>query len=93
MESKLLPLGTIVSLYQNNTKLMIVGYLQKINGEDKVWDYTAVTYPRGFVSQNRMIVFDNIQIERKYLYGYNNLESIELLKELDKRVNDKVEIL
>lgn len=93
MENKLLPLGTVVSLYQNNSKLMIVGYLQKTEKDDKIWDYAAVVYPNGFISPNRMVVFDNIQIERKYLYGYNNLESNEFLKELNKRVNDSVEII
>lgn len=93
MESKLLPLGTVVSLYQNNTKLMIVGYLQKTPNDDKIWDYTAVIYPNGFISPNRMIVFDNIQIEKKFLIGYNNLESLAFLKEIESKVSDSVEII
>lgn len=94
MKNKLLPIGSIVSLYKNNTKLMIVGYLQKTKEDDKVWDYSAVIYPSGFLTPNRMVVFDNIQIERTYYVGYMNLENIEFLKELEKNnIKEEVEIL
>ena len=94
MKNKLLPIGSIVSLYKNNTKLMIVGYLQKTKEDDKVWDYSAVVYPCGFLTPNRMVVFDNIQIERTYYVGYMNLENIEFLKELEKNnMKEEVEIL
>jgi len=94
MNDRLLPIGSIVSLNQNNTKLMIVGYLQKTNEDDKIWDYSAVIYPNGFISPNRMIVFDSIQIERCYLMGYQNIEAIEFLKEIETKVNrEEVEIL
>ena len=94
MKNNLIPIGSIVSLYKNNTKLMIVGYLQKTKEDDKVWDYAAVIYPNGFVSPNRMIVFDHIQVERTYYVGYMNLENIEFLKELDiKTSKEEVEII
>jgi len=94
MKNNILPIGSIVSLYKNNTKLMIVGYLQKTNEDDKVWDYSACVYPNGFVSPNRMVVFDSIQIERIYYVGYTNLENIEFLKELEKKIGkEEVEIL
>ena len=94
MKSSLLPIGSIVSLYKNNTKLMIVGYLQKTQEDNKVWDYSAIPYPNGFISPNRMVVFDNIQIERTYYVGYMNLENIEFLKELEqKNLKEEVEIL
>ena len=94
MKNKLLPIGSIVSLYKNNTKLMIVGYLQKTPDDNKVWDYSACVYPNGFISPNRMVVFDNIQVERTYYIGYMNLENIEFLKELEKNnLKEEVEVL
>lgn len=94
MNYKILPIGSIISLYNNNTKLMIVGYLQKTSDSKKIWDYSAVIYENGFSSPNRMVVFDKIQIERVYYVGYTNLENIEFLKEVEEHLSkEEVEIL
>ena len=70
MESKHLPIGSIVMLKNDIVLYMIVGYLNKKDGEIK--DYISISFPYGFVSTLAINCFNNEDIERLVFQGYKD---------------------
>lgn len=67
----MLPIGTIVVLKGTKKAVMITGYLQKTtNGT--VYDYTAVTYPEGYLDARLQAVFNHDQIDEVVFRGYED---------------------
>lgn len=90
MVEKLLPLGTIVKLKVFPKKLMIIGFLQySKNNENKIYDYTAVTYPQGQISSKYSIHFDNSDIEEIVYRGYEDEDWEKFSNELREFVNNQ----
>lgn len=64
----LLPIGTVVRLKDGNKDMMIVGVLQEGNKNER-YDYTAVTYPEGFIDPRLRIVFNQADIGEVVCFG------------------------
>ena len=80
----LLPIGSVVLLTGSKKKVMIAGVCQKnAANPEKVWDYTGVLFPEGYISGDKMFMFNNEQIERVYALGYQDEEQIEFKKKVD----------
>ena len=58
----LLPIGTVVKTRSAEKTLMITGLLQK-DSHGKLYDYSAVLYPEGFVDARLCILFQHSEIE------------------------------
>lgn len=69
---KLLPVGSVVLLREAEKKLMIVGVIQKNGG--KLYDYSGVLYPEGFVDTEHFYMFNHIDIAKIEYIGYINAE-------------------
>ena len=83
-----LPIGTVVKLKDVDYKIMIIGLLQTVNGDQStVLDYGGVLYPQGMMSVDNSYAFNKDQIERIYYCGYINEEQ----KEFEKMVNSAIE--
>lgn len=88
----LLPIGSVVLIGDSKRKVMIVGVCQKGgSGEPRLWDYTGVIFPEGYLDANKMFLFNNDQISRIYALGYQDGEQLafkqkadEMMKELRK---------
>jgi len=65
-----LPLGSIVTLKNSNDKLMIYGWNQNIQNENKMYDYIACDYPIGAIDKYGLHLFDQNEIEAVYYVGY-----------------------
>ncbi len=89
MEKKYLPIGTIVRLKGGSKRICISGFcaLTKEQGK-KVFDYSGVIYPEGFVRADKTLVFDHIQIEEIYYMGFIDDEEKEFKSKLDKAMFD-----
>ena len=77
----LLPIGTVVTLYNGTKTIMIVGRCLK-DEENKMHDYTACFYPEGLISSNPkrpddFFHFNSIEIERICYLGMVNEEEKE----------------
>ncbi len=73
MFNRTLPIGSIVLLENANKRIMILGYCQYKQGEmTKIYDYIGCTYPEGFMSADKMVLFDHSQIKHIYALGYQN---------------------
>lgn len=84
MRKGLLPIGSVVLLNGSKKKVMIAGVCQKsANDPDKIWDYTGVIFPEGFLAPDKMFMFNNEQIEMIYALGYQDAEQIAFKKKAD----------
>ncbi|MGG1630924.1 DUF4176 domain-containing protein [Rossellomorea sp. NRS-1567] len=62
-KSKLLPIGTVVKLKSVDKAVMIYGRHQIQKKTDKVFDYIAVPYPEGNLSEEFNVFFNREIIE------------------------------
>lgn len=94
MESldKYLPIGTVVMLKGGNKRLMIVGFCSVTgNEENKVFDYSACTYPEGVLMSNKSILFNHNQIEKIYHLGLIDQEEIAFKNFLNNALKNMTE--
>lgn len=77
MENKVLPIGSIVKLKDDDNKIVIIGY--DVRADNKTHKYTALPYPFGYNSQELFFLFNDEDIENVIFEGYkiNNYELVE----------------
>lgn len=77
MFSGLLPIGSVVLLKDSSKRVMIVGVCQK-GGKDPntIWDYAGIVFPEGYISSDKMFLFNAGQIDQIYALGYQDAEQI-----------------
>lgn len=81
----LLPIGSVVLLKDSTKKVMIAGVCQKsATNPEKIWDYTGVIYPEGYLSSDKMFMFNNEQIEQIYALGYQDAEQMAFKNKVDE---------
>lgn len=80
--SKYLPIGTVVLLENGKKRVMITGYVCKVEEENKTYDYSGCIYPEGVISNDKVIVFNHDQIVKLYHLGLIDEEQNELNKKL-----------
>ena len=62
LETKYLPIGTILLIKNEITPYMITGYINK--SLDKIKDYVCVPFPYGFMSDKIVSYFNHEDIEK-----------------------------
>lgn len=78
---ELLPIGSVVKLKDAMKRLMITGVIQTdIDGND--YDYIAVLYPEGNVTQETQFLFQHTDIEDIIFRGYEDDEREGFLNRL-----------
>lgn len=92
MFERTLPIGSVVLLKNANKRIMILGYCQyKADEMTHIYDYIGCTYPEGFLSADKMILFDHEQIQNIYALGFQNEEQLAFAKWLENALPDKTE--
>ena len=86
MFERTLPIGSVVSLYGGEKRLMILGYVKYLRGDDsgKVYDYCGCTYPEGYVGSEATAVFNHEDIEHIYAVGFQNEVQMEFRERLEQ---------
>lgn len=81
----LLPIGTVVMLKNSTKRLMIIGVAQVSQSEEgrKLYDYTGVLYPEGYMSAEKNYLFNLDQIEKLYAIGYQDDEQLAFKEKVD----------
>ena len=69
---KYLPLGTIAMLKGGSKRVMITGFC--CLNDNKMYDYTGCLYPEGYISADKILLFNHDQIERLYAIGFSDDE-------------------
>ena len=67
----LLPIGTVVKTSHADKSFMITGLLQK-DKNGKLYDYSAVLFPEGFIDARLCILFQHSEIEEILYRGWEN---------------------
>ncbi|MFP7253905.1 DUF4176 domain-containing protein [Terribacillus goriensis] len=69
----MLPIGSIVYLNEGTSKLMILnrGPIIEINGEQKMFDYSACVYPQGLVADS-VLYFNEENIDEVIFEGFRD---------------------
>lgn len=87
MLNGLLPIGSVVLLNESKKKVMIVGVCQRsANDPDKIWDYTGVVFPEGFLAPDKMFMFNNEQITQIFAIGYQDGEQLAFKAKVDEAI-------
>lgn len=87
MITGLLPIGSVVLVGNSKRKVMIVGVCQKGgSGEPKIWDYTGVIFPEGYLDAQKMFLFNNEQITQIYALGYQDAEQLAFKEKADAAI-------
>ena len=91
MFERTLPIGSVVSLYGGEKRLMILGYVKYLRGDDsgKVYDYCGCTYPEGYVGSEATAVFNHEDIEHIYALGFQDEFREKLERILEERDDNK----
>ena len=77
MNTKFLPIGTVVSLKGANKKLMITGFcMYNKKNNNQMYDYCGCLFPEGIINTEKISLFNHEQIERIYYLGLQNDEEI-----------------
>lgn len=79
-EDKLLPLGSIVQLYDGEVKVIIVGRVQKHVGNGNLYDYSSCIYPQGYMGSDQLYMFNHENIETLYFIGFEDAQEGEYQK-------------
>ena len=83
MMNGLLPIGSVVLIGNSVKKVMIVGVCQKGGQEKKLYDYTGVIFPEGFLDAKKMFLFNHDQISQIYALGYQDAEQLAFKEKAD----------
>ena len=89
IESKFLPIGTVVLLKGGKRELMITSYCimpsgdvydknGKVDVTGQVFDYGACFYPEGIVTSDQLFACNHEQIERVCYMGYKTQQQIDV---------------
>ncbi len=101
MNKKYLPIGTICKLKESKKEVMIIGYYPAlIENSNIIYDYSACTYPEGFLSSDLIIGFNVDDIEKIIKRGLKTdiyEKYIQEIKKTEKQssntVTDHIELL
>ena len=91
MFERTLPIGSVVSLYGGEKRLMILGYVKYLRGDDsgKVYDYCGCTYPEGYVGSEATAVFNHDDIEHIYALGFQDEVQFEFREKLERILEER----
>ena len=91
MFERTLPIGSVVSLYGGEKRLMILGYVKYLRGDDsgKVYDYCGCTYPEGYVGSEATAVFNHEDIVHIYALGFQDEVQFEFREKLERILEER----
>ena len=91
MFERTLPIGSVVSLYGGEKRLMILGYVKYLRGDDsgKVYDYCGCSYPEGYVGSEATAVFNHEDIEHIYALGFQDEVQFEFREKLERILEER----
>lgn len=86
--NELYPIGSLVTIKNTPTPLMIMGYLPIV--KERVYDYIGVPYPTGLISEKSTMAFDHVLIEELVSKGYEDEDCKVILQAIPRLVSGVV---
>ncbi len=87
----LLPIGTVVSIGDETkgyVQVVIAGYGGQ-SADKQVYDYIGFVYPYGFISRDKIIIFESALIHEVLYKGYEDEEYKEVIPGIKKVLDEK----
>lgn len=81
---KYMPIGSVITVENNNTMIMIVGF-KYYDNNNKEYDYIGCVYPFGIGNKYSTVLFNHEQISRIYYLGYINNQERNFKEELNNQ--------
>jgi len=81
--NELLPIGSVVLLKESTKRVMILGFKQKQEHDEKIWDYSGCLYPEGILDPDRLFLFDQEQIDALFFVGFQDAEGMQFMMDLN----------
>jgi len=72
----ILPIGSVISLYAFEKRVMVAGVRQVEVATGKTWDYCGCYYPEGIINSRELVLFDQKDIESLYMLGFRDGEGL-----------------
>ena len=89
MLNGLLPIGSVVLVGDSKKRVMIVGVCQQGgSAETKIWDYTGVLFPEGYLDAQKMFLFNHEQITRIFALGYQDAEQLAFKEKAEETLKN-----
>lgn len=80
----LLPIGSVVKTKKGTKTIMIVGISQYANSDPtRIFDYCGVAYPEGYFNKDKMMLFDNDEIDKVFYMGYMDADQQYFIDRLE----------
>jgi len=84
-QKKYLPVGSVVGLKNDSRRLLVISRQLFSESNQVIRDYAAFEYPNGFTdAKEKLILFDNKDIDVVFHYGYVDEKEMELDRLLDE---------
>lgn len=87
MTNMYLPIGSVVLLKNATKRLMIIAIKTTDTGSLIEYDYGAVLYPEGYISANKIYLFNNKDVAKVFYPGYDDDERRQFLRKLSESDN------
>lgn len=87
--NNLLPIGTVVSVGSEQNGYMpvvIAGYGGK-NSKNKIYDYIGFLFPYGYISRDKVIVFESSLIHEVIHKGYEDEKYKEMIPNIKAEID------
>ena len=81
---ELLPIGSIIKINGIDKRFMITGVRQTNIEDNKEYDYMAIMYPEGHISDDGQILLDHEMIEQVVFVGFEDEERDVFLDNLQR---------
>ena len=92
MNNKYLPIGSVCTLKNGKTNIMIVGcYSTNYNYDIQIFDYKGCLYPEGITLSDQFFSFNSEDIDSVVYYGYSSPEHDQLINKIYHEDNKKEE--
>lgn len=83
---ELLPIGTVCTLKNMKKKIMIIGYLSKLQKlPNKIYDYLGCLYPEGIISTDKSLLFNRIDIDKVIFKAPVDEEYNDLINKIETK--------
>ena len=85
----ILPLGSVLRVKNGKGTLMVIGRAQLFNNQGTIgyFDYSAVLYPRGLISNNNFVFFNHEDIAEVIFEGYRSEDEIAFADRYEEEIS------
>lgn len=77
-----LPIGSVVSVFGMEKRVMVAGVRQVEADTGEVWDYCGCIYPEGIINSRELVLFNGAHVKSLYFLGFRDGEGLRFTRKL-----------